>query len=490
MGSLEHDVMTILPMLILAAGALIILLYDVFSKDEWPRGLVTGTFLVIALFSASGGIEGAAPGNTVFGGLLAFDPFTSFFSLLLIGASTLVLLLSEGKLKEEGITAPAEYYSLYLMSLIGAVIFVAATELITLFLGLEIMSMALYCLCGSARELRRSAESSMKYFFLGSFSSAFLLYGIALLYGLTGSTNISEIAQALPSIESAIVSIALGLMLVGFVFKVGVFPFHFWAPDVYQGAPTPVTAFMASVIKASAVGAMMRVLWTAFPTEDFFAVWSGAVWVIALLTMVFGNIVALRQRTMKRMLAYSSIAHAGYIMVGFLAPSEFGGGAAILFYLVSYTVMTLGAFGVVLAVSANNSDDEASDDITRFNGLGRKSPYLAGLMTLFLLSLAGLPPGLAGLLGKFYVFSAAIRADFVGLSIVGVLCSAISCYYYLRVVVAMYFVPESAEDETVKTPVLGIGTFGALTLCGVLVVALGLFPAPLHETAVRIVAAL
>ncbi|MCB0333218.1 MAG: NADH-quinone oxidoreductase subunit N, partial [Bdellovibrionales bacterium] len=479
MGSLEHDLWTILPLLILAAGALLIMLLDVFTKEEWPGGLVAGTFLVIALFSTINDFPSSGASVSVFSGLLSFDLFTSFFFLLILSASVLVLLLSEGKLREEGVTAPGDYYALYLMCIIGAVIFVAATELITLFVGLEIMSMALYCLCGSARQLKRSAESSMKYFFLGSFSSAFLLYGIALLYGLTGTTEISHIAGALTTVDSPILSIALGLLLVGFVFKVGVFPFHFWAPDVYQGAPTPVTVFMACVIKAAAVGAMMRVLWTTFPTEEFFAVWSGAVWIIALTTMVFGNIVALRQRTMKRMLAYSSVAHAGYIMVGFLAPSEFGGGAAILFYLVSYTVMTLGAFGVVLAVSANQSDDEAGDDITRFNGLGRKSPYLAGLMTLFLLSLAGLPPGLAGFLGKFYIFSAAVRADFVGLSIVGLLCSAISCYYYLRVVVAMYFVPESVEDSSVETPRMGVGAFGVLTLCGVLVVGLGLFPAPL-----------
>jgi NADH-quinone oxidoreductase subunit N len=279
-------------------------------------------------------------------------------------------------------------------------------------------------------------------------------------------------------------------MLVGFVFKIGAVPFHFWAPDVYQGAPTPVTAYMACVIKAAAVGAMLRVLWTSFPSDELFVVWSAAVWFIALITMVFGNLVALRQRSMKRMLAYSSIGHAGYIMVGFLAPSSFGGGAAILFYIVSYTIMTLGAFGVVLAVSSNKSDDLAVDDLTRFNRLGYRSPVLAAVMSLFLLSLAGLPPGMAGFLGKFYIFNAAIKADFIGLSIIGVLCSAVSCYYYLRVIVAMYFVPETEAVGDESAPRMSVSLQGALAICGVMIILLGVFPSWLHEGAVKVISSM
>jgi len=261
-------------------------------------------------------------------------------------------------------------------------------------------------------------------------------------------------------------------------------PFHFWAPDVYQGAPTPVSAFMATVVKVAAVGALIRIMWGIFG-GDVYAFWVGAVWFLAALTMIIGNVLALRQRSLKRMLAYSSVAHAGYILAAILAPGEFGGGEAILFYLVIYTLMTVGAFGVVLlsAPRAVDTPDAAdADDITRLNGFAKTQPILAALMALFMFALAGLPPGIAGFVGKFYIFHSVVKAEFVGLAIIGVLGSAISCYYYLRVVVAMYFLPENNETGLALPPVHTLAV-GALVVCGVGVVLLGIFPTSLYDAA-------
>ncbi len=486
------DVLFALPILVPSLGALLVLLLDVFLEENWPRGIFTGVVLVgtlgaIKYVSDASGVE-----TTLFSGVLYHDPFSVYFFLIITVTAALTLLMSEGRLRQEGIENPGEFYALYLMATAGAMIFVAAAELITLFLGLEIMSMALYCLCGSAVRLSRSSESALKYFFLGSFSSAFLLFGIALLYGLTGSTQLEVISENLVGSNSFVVAIAMGFLLFGFIFKIGAVPFHFWAPDVYQGAPTPVTAFMACTIKASALGAALRVLWMLFVENyEYYQIWSDAVWMIAILTMIIGNVVALRQRSLKRMLAYSSVGHAGYMLVAFLAPMEWGGGAALLYYIAGYGVMTIGAFGVVLAVTAAGAQERDGDDITTFNGLGNSSPVLAALMTLFLLSLAGLPPGMAGFVGKFYVFSAAVSGGYTGLVIVGVLCSAVSCYYYLRVVVAMYFIPaEAGAGDASVAPTVGLSMGSALGLCAGAVLLLGLFPSFVYDSAKLIVSGL
>jgi len=479
--SIAFQLFLIAPLLILTAGALVVLLLDGFRISANVKGAVTIATLLLAALgtAASGGLS--SPGQTAFHGFIYVDPFTIYMNIILLFGSLLALLLGYDRLKEQGIDAGTEYYALLLFSTAGAMIFVAAAELITLFVGLEIMSMALYALCGSALKLRRSAESALKYFLLGSFSSAFLLYGIALLYGLTGTLFISKIAVTIGGVDSPLLMVAMGLILAGLVFKIGAVPFHFWAPDVYEGAPTSVTAYMACVIKAAAFAASLRILWVAFDQVQSY--WAGAVWTIAVLTMTLGNLVALRQRSVKRMLAYSSISHAGYMMVAFLAPGdEAGGGAAILYYLVAYTLMTMGAFAVVLAVTSSNDGSKDQDDITRFNGLGTAKPLLAATMALFMLSLAGIPPGLAGLLGKFYIFGAALRADYVGIVIIGVINSAISCYYYLRVIVAMYFVEADAEDQKVVyvvTPSLA----SVLCMCALGVVVFGMFPSLLHDSA-------
>lgn len=469
------------PLAIMSGGAFLLLLLEVFLKGNWARGSVTAITLLVALGTSILVSGHFGQNQVVFSGTLYQDPFSWFFMVFLIMGTLLTLLMMVGRLGDQKIEAPSEFYSLLLMSTTGAALFASSAELITLFLALEIMSMALYCLCGSAVTVRGSTESALKYFLLGSFSSAFLLYGIALIYGLTGTTSIPEIAVALQSIgDKPAVAFAIGLTLVGLIFKIGAVPFHFWAPDVYQGAPTSVTAYMSCVIKASAVAVAMRILWVGFGASE--GTWSGVIWIVALLTMVVGNVIAVRQRNVKRMLAYSSIAHGGYLAVGFLARADqFGGGSAILFYLVAYTLMTLGAFAVLLLVSSTDPDSPHADDITRFHGLSKTNPGLAAAMAVFLLSLAGIPPGMAGLLGKFYIFSAAIKGEFVGLAIVGVLASAISCYYYLRVIVAMYFTEPG--DNTPSKISLALPIRGLITVCVIGVVLFGVFPDRIYTRA-------
>lgn len=480
---ISSDMISVLPLLLLSFGAMLVLLVDVFGGTKWIRCAITLVSLAGALVSINnlyinGAYEGA---RVIFSGQIYVDQYSSFLYGLIISAALLVACLGLDKLSDEKIESPAEYYSLYLISTCGALIFVSAADLVTLFLGLEIMSMALYCLCGSALSIRSSSESALKYFLLGSFSSAFMLYGIALLYGLSGTTQIPEIAVVLSRMDSGILSLALGLVLVGLFFKVGAAPFHFWCPDVYQGAPTVVTAFMASVIKVSAIGVTFRFLWLAFPGHSH--IWSGALWVVAVITMTIGNLVALRQRSLKRMLAYSSIAHAGYMLVALLVPGiEGGGGAAILFYLVAYTIVTIGSFGVVLAISSPHTGKGDSDDISRFNSLSTTNPVLAACMALFMLSLAGIPPGLVGLLGKFYVFSSAVKAGYVGIAIIGVLNSAVSAYYYLRVIVAMYFI-EPRSGEVLDAPRVPHSVMAVLVVCSVMIMYLGINPSLLHDSA-------
>lgn len=482
-ADMTRDLWLSAPILILTAGAILVLLLDSFIKKSWPRGVLTLFTLVTALVSSNflSLNEFYQQNQRSFSGQIYNDHFTSSVIGLILFAAILVVLMSLDKVHQEKIDCGGEYYSLLLMSTIGAIIFGSAAEMITLFLGLEIMSMALYCLCGSAVSVRASSESALKYFLLGSFSSAFLLYGIALLYGLSGSTEIAVIGSALAGKQGAIIGFSIGLVLVGLLFKVAAVPFHFWAPDVYQGAPTSVTAFMASVIKISAVMATLRVLWVAFPENSY--LWIGAFWTLAALTMTVGNLIALRQRSVKRMLAYSSIAHAGYMMVALLVPrGEFGGAAAIFYYLVAYTLMTLGSMAVVLAVSTPHIDSKHPDDISRFNGLSSRSPVLAVCMALFMLSLAGIPPGMAGLLGKFYIFSAAVKSGFVGIAIIGVINSAISAYYYLRVIVAMYFIEPKAGEAQNEQPVsTAIGS--VVAFCSVLIIVIGIFPSNVHESA-------
>ena len=479
-----EDVFFTLPTLVLMVGALAILVSDAVAGSK-P---VSHSFPIIVLFFSAVfalyNLLAAQPAQTVWDGLLYADPYSALVSFIVITGAILALMLTQNRLAEQGIAHHNEYYSLYLLAAAGALIFVTAAELVTLFVGLELMSLALYALCGSALRIRRSSESALKYFLLGSFSSAFLLYGIALLYALTGTTCLYELPAAMAGIDSPVLHSAMALVLAGLIFKIGGAPFHFWTPDVYEGAPTSVTAYMSTAIKAAAVAVLLRVVWTVFPGQIVF--WSWALSAAAILSMCLGNVIALSQRSVKRMLAYSSIAHAGYMLVAFLGQDRglTGGGGAVLYYLVAYTFMTIGAFAVVLAVTGPYSDHHHPDDLSRFNGLAQRRPILSLLMALFMLSLAGLPPGMAGLLAKFYVFSAAMRAEYLYLVIIGVVNSAISCYYYLRVVVALYFVPAPDTEEPVAA--LGPSMIAALAVCAIAVVLAGLFPAALYAGLLRI----
>jgi NADH-quinone oxidoreductase subunit N len=340
-----------------------------------------------------------------------------------------------------------------------------------MFVALEIMSVALYALCGLQRDRATSQESAVKYFVTGAFSSAFFLYGVAILYGVSGSTSLARIASAVAERgpgEAQLVVLGSGLLLVGFGFKVASVPFHMWAPDVYEGAPTSVTAFMASGVKVAAFGALLRVFAGALSSAS--GDWQAAVAVLAAFSMVVGNLGALAQSSVKRMLAYSSIAHAGYLLTGLVAQPLLAA-EAMLFYLVGYAAVNLGAFGAIAALARAGEEPVRLED---FAGLGERRPALAAALTVFLISLTGVPIS-AGFVGKFYLFGAAVRAGYAGLAVIGVLMSVVSAYYYLRIVVAMYMQPAAGEDRW--TPLSAAATF-ALAVSAAVVLLLGLYPGP------------
>jgi NADH-quinone oxidoreductase subunit N len=410
------------------------------------------------------------------GGVYHADAYALFFHALILGIALVAVLLSPSYLRATSVPA-GEYYALLMFCVVGMLGLVSCSELVSLFVALEIMSVSLYAMAGLHRDRTESQESAMKYFITGAFSSAFLLYGVALLYGVSGSTTLSRIAVAVAARaggEAALLPLlGVGLLLVGFGFKVASVPFHMWAPDVYEGAPTTVTAVMAAGVKASAFGALMRVLLQAVPALA--SEWRPAVAVLALLTMVIGNLGALAQGNVKRMLAYSSVAHAGYLLTALVAsPSE--GAEAVLFYLVAYAAVNLGGFGALAALAKGGKEPLALSDLA---GLAQRRPVLAAAVTLFLVSLTGVPVS-AGFVGKFYLFSAAVNAGYVGLALVGVLASVVSAYYYLRVVVAMYMREPIGEDSWAR---VGVLPATALSAAALVVLGLGLYPGPVLEAA-------
>ncbi len=368
--------------------------------------------------------------------MIAVDDFRFVSDWLLLGAAALTVLVSFAYLEREGLLAP-EYYVLLLFATLGMMLLAGGEDLIVVFLGLELMSVCVYVLAGLNRRSAAAAEAALKYFLLGAFASGFLLYGIALVYGATATTNLTLIGVQVRTLNlqsSPMLLIGLGLLLVGFGFKVAAVPFHMWAPDVYDGSPTPVTGYMATAVKAAAFAALFRVL-----GEAFAAVPAGQhiVWWLAVVTMVGGNLIALAQRTVKRMLAYSSIAHAGYLLVAVAAGTSVGA-AAFIFYLVAYTLMTLAAFALLAAKGRNGERDVLIDDLA---GLGQERPWLAFALAICMLSLLGFP-GTAGFIGKWYILVAATTAGQNVLAAVVVLTSVVSAGYYLPVIMAMYMKPE------------------------------------------------
>jgi NADH-quinone oxidoreductase subunit N len=467
------------PVLIVLGAAGLVLLLDLL-----PRPIGRELIATVALAGLVGALlatlaRWGKPGRA-FQDMIVLDDFALFANVVICYAAALVVMLSIDYLRRNG-PETGEYYALVLFSTGGMMLLAAAGDLIVLFLALELMSLSLYVLAGLFTHELAASEASMKYFILGAFAASFLLYGIALIYGATGTTNLDRIAAvAAGRAHDPLLVIGLGLLLVGFGFKISSVPFHMWAPDVYQGAPTSVTALIATGSKAAALAALIRVLVTALRGSQ--PDWAVLLWVVAAVTMTVGNVVAIAQSNLKRLLAYSSIAHVGYMLIGIVAGGSAGPGA-VLFYLLTYVFTTAGAFGVLtLCERAQAEAVEVGD----YAGLGRRHPVLAAALGLFLLSLVGIPP-LAGFVGKFYLFAAAVRAGYLWLAVIGVVNSAIAAYYYLRVVVFMYMrEPEGAGARLVPSFAGGLAL--AIALIGI--VLLGVIPAPFADLAQAAVAPL
>ena len=461
------DLKSIAPMMSISIAAIFILLLDVFCRKTFKNNMGYISFLVVI---ATGFVVYTQIGQNVysFSDMFVVDNFSVFFNLVFLLSTAIVILMSDNYIKQEGVNY-GEYYTLVLFATVGMMLMAGGADLLTIFLGLEIMSISLYVLAGFTRDKVRSNEASLKYFLLGAFVTGFLLYGIALLYGATGTTNLKGIAAFIAEnsgLSNPMIIAGASLLIIGFGFKIACVPFHKWSPDVYEGSPTPVTAFMSVGPKAAAFAVFLRVFFVALPGLE--QKWSIILWVLAVLTMTVGNLVAISQTNIKRMLAYSSIAHAGYALVAIIVGGEFGI-ASLLFYMLAYTFMNLGAFAIIIVLGRKGEDNANIED---FSGLGYKHPLLAVAMCIFMFSLAGIPP-LIGFIGKFYIFSAAIKSGFLLLAIIGMINSVISVYYYLRVTVVIYMKKPVREFAPLSlTPCILFAIF--ITVCGT--IYFGIFP--------------
>jgi NADH-quinone oxidoreductase subunit N len=470
----------IVPILCVTAAGLAAMLAEAF-REPGERMPISGLGLV--------GLVGAAisagllwgRGATGFG-VVAADTYGLFFVMILVVIGVMTMLLSPRLVEREHLPG-GEYYALTLFALAGMMLMAMATDLLIIFLALEVMSLAVYVLTAIRRESAASVEGAFKYFILGGFSSAFFLYGIAFVYGIAHTTRLDRIGSALAGEAAShptLSLVALGLLLVGFAFKVSAVPFHMWTPDAYEGAPTIVSGFMSTGVKAAAFAAFLRVMASGF--EPLRASWFPVIWGMAAVTMILGTVVGVAQTNLKRMLAYSSIAHAGYILVGLAAANDVGRGA-ILFYLLAYGVTNLAAFGV-LALLATPA--RANDDLESMAGLSMRHPALAATFAVLLLSLGGLPPT-AGFVGKWYVFSAAMRAGHHGLAIIGVLTSVVSIFFYLRVIVMMYM---AEPGDAPVSPQLSRAAAFTLAAAVLVTFYLGILPAQALDLALRSVGSL
>jgi len=469
------DFYAILPLIILVAWASALLLLDLFftRKIEGLTPILAALGLLITLIISA---LNPGAGSTAFNGMIEADGFSSYLQILFAGSGIVGIALAYGYLKRMGINR-GEYYPLLLYSISGMILMAQAADLIVVFLALELLSIPLYILAGIARPNPASEEAALKYFLLGAFAGGFVVYGVALSFGATGTTSLSGIVAAVDSglANMPLLLIGAGLILIGLGFKVALVPFHMWTPDVYQGAPTPLTAFMAVGAKAAGFAALLRIFLAALPVlaGNFVPVF----WILSALTMFAGNLIAIVQDNIKRMLAYSSIAHAGYIMMAVVAfGQEFVSKDAVassLFYLLAYAVTNFGAWSVVIALERAEGKGLQLED---YYGLGKKYPVLAAAMLVFMLSFIGVPPTI-GFMGKFYLFRTVLEGGYTWLAVIGVLTSLLSAYYYLRVVVNMYMRegdPEIAPDRLVQL----VSIAGALA-----VVLLSVFATPLFRWA-------
>ena len=474
-----HFIVALAPEIVLSVWGIVILLVGVSPRH--PDGPETSADLawlsllgILVAALANGWLYSVTEVGTH--SMIALDGFALFSNWIILSGAALGILVSQSYVERQGIQS-AEFYGLLIYSTVGLMIMAAARDLIVIFLGLEIMSVAVYVLAAINRRDRKSAEAGLKYFLLGAFSTGFFLYGIALVYGATGSTHVSAIAESVASggAHGSLLVFGIALLAVGFSFKVSAVPFHMWTPDVYEGAPTPVTAFMSVAVKAGAFLAFLRVFSVAF--EDAYESWWAILWWLAVLTMIVANLVATVQVSVKRMLAYSGIAHAGYLMVAIVAANETAA-AGLLFYLLIYTLMNIGAFGVVILVSSHG---EERLEITEYAGLGWRQPLLGVIFTVFLLSLAGFP-GTGGFMGKVFLLQGAMEANLVYLSAILVLTTVASYWYYLRVAWYMWMkdAPREIPSESIQVPV---AMRLALIIGVVLIVYLGIFPGAAMELA-------
>ncbi len=468
----EIDLISLAPVLVLSVFTMLVMLTDLFiGKNKSLLVFLSLTGLLMAAVSSF-----AKTGWPVhsFGGSYVVDHLSVFFTLVFCISSALAILISVEYNQREKIRV-GEYYSLIMFCTVGMIILASSTDLIMIFLGIEIVSLCLYVLAGIRRRDVRSNEAALKYFLLGAFATGFLLYGMTILYGTTGTTKLAGIAEAISSgqtLSHPLMLMGVVLLILGFGFKVASVPFHMWAPDVYQGAPTPVTAFMAVGPKAAAFAAFFRVFTEAIP--ELASSWDMILSIVAVITMFVGNLGAIVQTNIKRLLAYSSISHAGYILIAIIARNSLSS-SALIFYMLTYAFMIFGAFGSVILVGREGRENLELKD---YSGLGFQAPLLALCMTIFMLSLGGLPP-LAGFVAKFYIFQAALNEGYVTLVVLAVLNSAISFYYYLRVIVFMYMKEPEGDFQISLAP---------LTLLVVIIsvlgtVDLGLFPGPVLSLA-------
>ena len=467
-GASATDLVRFLPEIILTVmGTALMVLDPVLHKRA------SYAFGHLSIFALLAGIGGAVYAQTnpgpAFGGMLVVDGFATYFRVLVMVVGILCILPSYGFLARQQ-AETSEYHALLLFSIAGQCMMAAANDLIIVFIGLEISSISSYVLAGYLRDDKRSNEASLKYFLLGSFATAFFLYGVAITYGTVGTVNLTAVRAALAGADAppvVFITLAAALMFVGLGFKVSAAPFQIWAPDVYQGAPTPVSAFLSAGPKAAAFAVFLRIFLTAFGPIG--SAWQPLVWMAALLSMTVGNFAALMQTNVKRMLAYSSIAHAGYVLVALTAQSDTGTAAA-MFYLAAYAFMNIGAFAVVSHVSGRGEKYQSLDDLA---GLGRKQPMMAAMLTIFLLSLIGVPLT-GGFFGKFYIFKAALDSHLYWLAVLGLLNSAVAAYYYLRILVMVYM--HEPGEAAVQTEPLTLGFRLALILPALGTLFLGIFP--------------